>query len=78
MFGKISMTHFNPTVTGGFLITKHITKRQQHLLFYIAVAEITQGTLLGSLFVKYAIGTRHFLVLILQLMLIPPSINIFS
>jgi aquaporin Z len=25
-FGKISMAHFNPAVTIGFLITKHITK----------------------------------------------------
>lgn len=37
LFGKISMAHFNPAVTLGFLITKHITKR--HLLFYIS-AEI--------------------------------------
>jgi aquaporin Z len=28
MFGKISMAHFNPAVTLGFLITKHITKIQ--------------------------------------------------
>jgi len=28
LFGKISMAHFNPAVTLGFLITKHITKRQ--------------------------------------------------
>ena len=27
IFGKISMAHFNPAVTLGFLITKHITKR---------------------------------------------------
>ncbi len=26
LFGKISMAHFNPAVTLGFLITKHITK----------------------------------------------------
>ncbi len=57
LFGKISMAHFNPAVTLGFLITKHITKRD--LVFYI-VAEIT-GALLGSLFVKYAIGTQAFL-----------------
>ena len=25
LFGKISMAHFNPAVTLGFLITKHIT-----------------------------------------------------
>ena len=27
-FGKISMAHFNPAVSVGFLITKHITKSQ--------------------------------------------------
>ncbi|MGC1932867.1 MAG: aquaporin [Candidatus Nitrosopolaris sp.] len=52
MFGKISMAHFNPAVTIGFLITKHITKIQ---LVYYLFAEII-GALLGSLFVKYAIG----------------------
>ena len=52
MFGKISMAHFNPAVTIGFLITKHITKIQ---LMYYLCAEII-GALLGSLFVKYAIG----------------------
>jgi aquaporin Z len=52
MFGKISMAHFNPAVTSGFLITKHITKVQ---LAYYLCAEII-GALLGSLFVKYAIG----------------------
>jgi aquaporin Z len=26
LFGKISMAHFNPAVTLGFLITRHITK----------------------------------------------------
>src|ERR687896_366916 len=34
LFGKISMAHFNPAVTLGFLITKHITKRL--LILYIA------------------------------------------
>ena len=57
LFGRISMAHFNPAVTLGFLITKHITKGQ--LLLYIA-AEIT-GALLGSFFVKYIIGTQAFL-----------------
>ena len=28
LFGKISMAHFNPAVTVGYLITKHITKIQ--------------------------------------------------
>jgi len=57
LFGKISMAHFNPAVTLGFLITKHITKRI--LLLYIA-AEII-GALLASLFVKYAIGVQAHL-----------------
>jgi aquaporin Z len=54
MFGKISMAHFNPAVTLGFLITKHITKIQ--LVYYIS-AEII-GALLGSLFVNYLIGSN--------------------
>ena len=57
LFGKISMAHFNPAVTVGFLITKHITRIQ--LLYYL-IAEII-GALLASLFVKYAIGTEAFL-----------------
>jgi aquaporin Z len=52
IFGKISMAHFNPAVTIGFLITKHITKIQ---LAYYLCAEII-GALLGSLFVKHVIG----------------------
>ena len=52
LFGKISMAHFNPAVTLGFLITKHITKLQ--LVYYFA-AEILSA-LLGSLFVMYIIG----------------------
>ena len=54
LFGKISMAHFNPAVTVGFLITKHITKTQ--LVYYFS-AEII-GALLGSLFVKYAVGSN--------------------
>jgi len=48
LFGKISMAHFNPAVTVGYFITKHITLRQ--LLNYFA-AEII-GALLGSMFGK--------------------------
>ena len=51
------MAHFNPAVTVGFLITKHITKIQ--LLYYLT-AEII-GALLASLFVKYLIGTEAYL-----------------
>ncbi|HEU4445742.1 MAG TPA: aquaporin [Nitrososphaeraceae archaeon] len=57
LFGKISMAHFNPAVTVGYLITKHITKIQ--LLYYLT-AEII-GALLASLFVKYVIGTEAYL-----------------
>lgn len=54
LFAKISMAHFNPAVTLGFLITRHITKLQ--LLQYFA-AEII-GALLASLFVMAIIGTE--------------------
>lgn len=53
LFGKISMAHFNPAVTLGFLITKHITKLQ---LVYYFTAEIL-GALLGSVFVLLVIGS---------------------
>ncbi len=48
------MAHFNPAVSIGFLITKHL--RKQLLLYYLG-AEII-GALLGSVFVKYVIGTE--------------------
>jgi aquaporin Z len=54
LFGKISMAHFNPAVTVGFLITKHISKKQ---LVYYLLAEIL-GAMLGSIFVMYVIGTE--------------------
>jgi glycerol uptake facilitator-like aquaporin len=54
LFGKISMAHFNPAVSIGFLITKHL--RKQLLVYYLG-AEII-GALLGSLFVKYIIGNE--------------------
>jgi aquaporin Z len=53
LFGKISMAHFNPAVTIGYLITKHIRK---NLLICYLGAEII-GALLASVFVKYIIGT---------------------
>ncbi len=49
---RLCMAHFNPAVTVGYFITKHITFRQ--LLNYFA-AEII-GALIGSMFVKYVIG----------------------
>lgn len=51
-FGKISMAHFNPSVTIGFLVTRHMPKNL--LVLYLA-AEIT-GALLASVFVKHIIG----------------------
>lgn len=53
-FSKISMAHFNPAVTIGFLITKHMPK---NLLGLYILAEIT-GAFLGALFIKYAIGSE--------------------
>ena len=47
LFARISMAHFNPAVSLGFLITRHITIRQ--FLYYFA-AEIA-GAVLESLFV---------------------------
>jgi aquaporin Z len=54
LFGKISMAHFNPAVSLGFLISGHITKVQ--LVQYFA-AEVT-GAMLASLFVMSLIGTE--------------------
>lgn len=53
LFGKISMAHFNPAVSIGYLITKHLPK---NLLPCYLGAEII-GALLASVFVKYVIGT---------------------
>lgn len=53
-FGKISMSHFNPAITVGFLITKHMPSS---LLFLYILAE-TAGAFLASLFVKYVIGSE--------------------
>ena len=58
LFGRISMAHFNPAVTVGYLITGHINRRIQ-LVYYFA-AEII-GALLASLFVKYFIGNEAHL-----------------
>ena len=57
LFGKISMAHFNPAVTLGYLITRHIRSTQ---LAYYFTAEIV-GALLASLFVKYFIGSEAHL-----------------
>src|SRR6187200_1445476 len=57
LFGKISMAHFNPAVSVGFLITKHITKK---LIALYLSAEII-GALLASLFVSIVIGREAHL-----------------
>ena len=53
-FGKISMAHFNPSVTVGFLITRHTPKN----LFPLYLAAEIIGAVLGSIFVKYVIGMQ--------------------
>lgn len=53
-FGKISMAHFNPAVTLGYLITRHLP-RNLVVLYFLAE---TIGAFLASLFVKYTIGTQ--------------------
>jgi hypothetical protein len=52
-FGKISMAHFNPAVTRGFLITGHIMPRQ--FPAYLSAQVI--GALMASACVAYTIGT---------------------
>lgn len=54
LFGKVSMAHFNPAVTIGYLITGRLRK---NLLAWYFGAEII-GALLASVFVKYVIGTE--------------------
>jgi len=54
LFSKVSMAHFNPAVTIGYLITDHLRK---NLLVWYFGAEII-GALLASVFVKYVIGTE--------------------
>ena len=53
-FGKVSMAHFNPAVTVGYLVTKHMPK---NLLPVYLAAEII-GAILASIFVKYFLGTE--------------------
>ena len=57
LFGKISMAHFNPAVTVGYIITGHIRRNQ---IWYYFAAEII-GALLASPFVKYVIGNEAHL-----------------
>jgi aquaporin Z len=54
IFGKISMAHFNPAVTVGFLITNHLERKKGLLMFYL-LAEIIGG-ILASIFIYFFIG----------------------
>ena len=51
-FGKYSMAHFNPAVTVGFFITKHVKGRQ--LPYYFTAQAV--GAFLGSIFVLIVLG----------------------
>lgn len=51
-FGKISMAHFNPAVTLGFVVSRHLPRRLVPL--YLA-AEMT-GAVAAGMFVKFFIG----------------------
>ena len=54
LFGKISMAHFNPAVTIGYLITKHLPRN----LFAVYICAEIIGALLASIFVKVVIGVE--------------------
>ena len=55
LFGKVSMAHFNPAVTVGFLITIHL--RKKGLLLIYLLAEIL-GALLASIFIYFILGNE--------------------
>ena len=56
LFGKISMAHFNPAVTVGFLITNHIERKKELLMVYL-LAEIIGG-ILASIFIFSVMGNE--------------------
>ena len=56
LFGKTSMAHFNPAVTVGFLVTKHVKSKKEFLLSYL-LAEIIGG-LLASIFIYLTLGNE--------------------
>jgi len=56
LFGKISMAHFNPAVTVGFLIRTHLQGKQKLFLTYLAAELI--GALLASLFIFFVMGNE--------------------
>jgi aquaporin Z len=55
-FRKISMAHFNPAVTVGFLITKHLERKKELLIVYL-LAEIIGG-ILASIFIFSVMGNE--------------------
>ena len=55
LFGKLSMTHFNPAVTVGFLITNHL-QRKKELMIYL-LAEIIGG-IFASIFIYFILGNE--------------------
>jgi aquaporin Z len=56
LFGKISMAHFNPAVTVGFLITNHLERKKGLLMVYL-LAEIIGG-ILASIFIFSVMGNE--------------------
>jgi aquaporin Z len=56
LFSKTSMAHFNPAVTVGYLITKHLERKKGLLIIYL-LAEITGG-ILASVFVYLIFGNE--------------------
>ena len=56
LFGKISMAHFNPAVTVGFLITNHLGRKKGLLMVYL-LAEIIGG-ILASIFIFSVMGNE--------------------
>jgi aquaporin Z len=56
LFGKISMAHFNPAVTVGFLITKHLERKKELLIVYL-LADIIGG-ILASIFIFSVMGNE--------------------
>ena len=56
LFGKTSMAHFNPAVTVGFLITKHLKRKKGIFMIYL-LAEIIGG-IFASIFIYLILGNE--------------------
>ncbi len=56
LFGRISMAHFNPAVTVGFLITPYLQRKHKLFLIYLAAELI--GALLASIFIFSIMGNE--------------------